>query len=82
MRRRNRTEQRWRWTLAGGALVLAVVVALLEALRRAVRDVDAAVDRVWTAGKRLAQNTQAAHQLHDTKGRTGALRDGLERGAS
>jgi hypothetical protein len=80
--RRGRTEQRWRRTLAGGVVVLAAVGGLLEALRRAVLEVDAAVDRVWTAGKRLAQNTQAAHLLHETKARTATLREELDRGAS
>ena len=75
-------EQSWRATLVGGVVVLAAVGGLLELLRRAVLDVEEAVDRVWTAGKRLAQNTQAAHLLQTTKAQTGALREELERPAS
>lgn len=82
MRAGDRTDRRWRATLAGGAVVLVAVGGLLEALRRAALDVDEAVDGVWSAGKRLAQNTQAAHLLQTTKARTGALRAELERQAS
>ncbi len=77
MNRRDPTEQRWRATLVGGAVVLGAVLCLLEALRRAVLDVEAAVDRVWTTGKGLAQNTQATHLLNATKVRTAAVRDEL-----
>ncbi len=75
--KRDPTEQRWRATLVGGAVVLGAVLCLLEALRRAVLDVEAAVDRVWTTGKGLAQNTQATHLLNATKVRTAAVRDEL-----
>lgn len=70
-------QQRWRATLAAGAIVLAAVVSLLEALRRAVADVEAAVDQVWTAGKQLAQQTQAGHLLQTTKARTRSLLEEL-----
>lgn len=72
------THRPWRATLAGGVVVLVAVGGLLETLRRAAVDVNEAVDGVWTAGKQLAQNTQAAHLLQTTKERTGALRAELE----
>lgn len=62
------TNQTAWWVTLGICLVVALVVwGLLEALRRTVRDVDEAVGRLWTMGKRLAQNTQAAHLLGTTK---------------
>jgi hypothetical protein len=70
-------ELRWGVTLGVGAVVVVTVAGLLEALRRSVADVDAAVDRVWTAGKLVAQNTQAAHQLEGTAARAAALRHQL-----
>ena len=77
MKPANHTEQPWRATLTGGVIVLAAVYGLLEVLRRTVQDVEVAVDQVWTAGKQLAQNTQAAHLLSATRARAGALRDQL-----
>ena len=58
------------WVALGIGLVVAVVVtALLEALRRTVRDIDTGVTGVWTAGKRVAQNTWTAHLFSTTKDR-------------
>lgn len=82
MRRRPTEDARWWATLGGGVVVLAAVGGLLEMLRRSVRDVDRAVADVWTAGKRLAQNTQSAHLLKTTKTRTATLREELERDPS
>lgn len=78
MTRRDPATRWWGVTVAAGAVVLAAVAGLLEALRRSTRDVEVAVDRVWTAGKQLAQQTQAAHLLDVTKARTGALGEALE----
>jgi hypothetical protein len=66
--------RRWRRTLGGGVAVLGVVVALLEALRRSVAEVERSVDGVWTAGKQLAQHTQAAHLLNGTRTHARRLR--------
>ncbi len=77
MTRRDPDEARWAVTLAVGGVVLVTVAGLLEALRRSVVQVDAAVDRVWTAGKLVAQNTQAAHLLDGTAARAAALRHQL-----
>jgi hypothetical protein len=46
--------------------VEVVVWGLLEWLRRTVDDVEEAVEAVWTTGKQVAQNTQAAHVLGGT----------------
>lgn len=70
---------RWRASLVIGLVVALVVWGLLEALRRAAVDVDHAVDDVWTAGKRLAQNTQTAHLLTGTRDGGVALLEELER---
>ena len=74
MTRRDPNEVRWRITLAAGAVTVLAVAGLLETLRRSVGQVDAAVDRVWTAGKLVAQDTQTAHLLQVTAARTAALR--------
>ncbi len=66
-RLRKETIRRWQATLAAGLVVAVVVWALLEWLRRTVKGVEEAVEDVWTAGKRLAQNTQATHLLQTAK---------------
>ena len=71
-------EASWWLTLGMGAVVLVVVWALLELLRRTVDDVDRAVAAVWTMGKRLAQNTQTTHLLQGTKARGAELLEELE----
>ena len=71
--------RRWRISLVVGLLVALVVWGLLEALRRAAVDVERSVEDVWTAGKRLAQNTQAAHLLGGTRDGGVALLEELER---
>ena len=77
MTHRDADEVRWLVTLAGGGVAVLAVAALLEALRRSVSEVDAAVDRLWTAGKLVAQNTQAGHLLTGTTARTAGLRGQL-----
>lgn len=81
-RRRSLTDETvgaWRRTLVAGLVVDVAVWALLEGLRRTVNDVDEAVTDVWTAGKRLAQNTQAAHLLTTTRDRGADLLEEIER---
>jgi hypothetical protein len=75
---RKADELRWLVTLAGGGVAVLAVAGMLETLRRSVVDVDAAVDRLWTAGKLVAQNTQAGHLLRQTTARTATLRDHLK----
>lgn len=65
---------RWRASLAGGAVVLAAVTALLEGVRRSVADVEAGVEDVWAAGQRLAGVTQITHLLDDTVREAAQLR--------
>jgi hypothetical protein len=67
----------WWITLGVGLVVALVVWALLEVLRRTVREVDRAVTAVWTMGKRVAQNTQTTHLLATTKARGVGLLDEL-----
>jgi len=69
----------WRASLAGGLVAAVAVWGLLEALRRAAVDVEESVEAVWTAGKRLAQNTQTAHLLTQTRDGGVALLEELER---
>ncbi|HEY6654458.1 MAG TPA: hypothetical protein VI028_10055 [Solirubrobacterales bacterium] len=60
-------ETAWWVSLAVGLVVALVVWFLLEWLRRTVKEVDRAVDDVWTMGKRVAQNTATTHMLVGTK---------------
>lgn len=60
-------ETAWWVSLAVGLVVALVVWFLLEWLRRTVKEVDRAVDDVWTMGKRVAQNTATTHMLSGTK---------------
>ncbi len=62
------TNQTLWWITLGAGLVVALLVwFLLEWLRRSVREVERAVERVWTMGKRVAQNTSTSHALASTK---------------
>ena len=63
----------WWITLGAGLVVALVVAALLETLRRGVLDVERELNAVWTNGKRVAQNTQAAHVLAATRELGGEL---------
>jgi hypothetical protein len=47
----------WGVSLALGVVVLVVVTVLLELIRRAARGIEAIVGDIWTAGKRVANNT-------------------------
>ena len=68
----------WLITLVVGLVVAVVVWLLLERLRRAVVEVDRAVDGVWTMGKRVAQNTSTTYLLGATKEQGVALLEELE----
>jgi type II secretory pathway component PulF len=71
-------EELWWLTLGIGLIVALVVWALLEVLRRSVNEVEKSVDRVWTMGKRVAQNTSTTYLLTTTKERGGDLLEELE----
>jgi type II secretory pathway component PulF len=73
------TNQTLWWITLGVGLVVALVVwALLELLRRTVKEVDRAVSDVWTMGKRVAQNTQTSYLLNTTKVRGVELLEELQ----
>jgi hypothetical protein len=72
-------ETAWWITLGVGLVVALVVWGLLEALRRTVNQIDEAVDRVWTMGKRVAQNTATTHMLGSTKELGAELLEEVER---
>lgn len=72
----------WKVTLAAGLVVDLVVLGLLEQLRRTVVEIDEGVDTLWTAGQRLAQNTQVAHVLGSVGARGGELLEELDRHAA
>jgi len=69
----------WWITLAVGLVVAVVVWALLEALRRTVKQIDAGVDELWRTGKMVAQNTQTSHLLGATVARGTELVEEVER---
>jgi hypothetical protein len=71
-------EKLWIITLVVGLVVALVVWGLLEWLRRTVVEVDESVTKLWTMGKRLAQNTSTTYLLHTTKERGGDLLEELE----
>lgn len=68
----------WVATLGAGLVVDVAVWGLLEWLRRTVDDVEEAVDAVWTTGKQVAQNTQAAHVLGGTSAAAAQLAGALD----
>ena len=78
MRRDDRNARAWAATLGAGLVVEVAVWGLLEWLRRTVDDVEVAVDAVWTTGKQVAQNTQAAHVLGGTSAAAAGLARALD----
>ncbi len=66
-------ERAWWISLAAGLVVALVVWGLLERLRRAVVGVEQDVTDLWTAGKQVAQQTQAGHQLLTVRARGAEL---------
>lgn len=72
----------WTGSLVAGAVVAGVVWGLLEALRRAVGQVEHGVEGVWAAGQRVAANTQTTHLLLDTARHSATLRSHLDGGRS
>lgn len=69
------------WRLLGAALVAELAVwALLDLIRHQVGiRLDAQVQRVWIAGRKVVQNTQALRSLAVTRRRTADLVEELER---
>jgi hypothetical protein len=56
----------WLYTLVAGVVVLLVVVALLEGLRRAVRGLDKDIWTTWVSGKAVVANTATTYLLKNT----------------
>lgn len=69
----------WWITLAVGLVVALVVWALLEALRRTVKQVEKGVDVLWSSGQGVAQNTQTSYLLGATVARGTELVEEVER---
>lgn len=57
----------WVYTLAAGLVVLIVVLALLEGLRRAVLKLHDDLWQTWVSGKAVVQNTATTYSLKNTR---------------
>jgi uncharacterized membrane protein len=67
----------WVYTLVAGLVVLLVVVALLEGLRRAVRRLDADIWKTWVTGKAVVAHTATTYLLKNTRDSADELVDEL-----
>lgn len=67
----------WWITLAAGFVVLLVVIALLEGLRRAVVALNADIWTTWVNGKAVVKNTAMTYQLKNARDSGGELVDEL-----
>jgi uncharacterized protein HemY len=57
----------WVYTLVAGLIVLLVVVALLEGLRRSVRKLDKDIWTTWVTGKAVVAHTATTYLLKNTR---------------
>jgi hypothetical protein len=57
----------WVYTLAAGFVVLLVVIALLEALRRTVKTLNDDIWTTWVNGKAVVKNTAMTYLLKNTR---------------
>ena len=57
----------WVYTLAAGFVVLLVVIALLEGLRRTVKTLNDDIWTTWVNGKAVVKNTATTYQLKNTR---------------
>jgi uncharacterized membrane protein SpoIIM required for sporulation len=57
----------WMYTLIVGVVVLLVVIALLEGLRRAVLALNDDLWGTWVSGKKVVKNTATTFQLKNTR---------------
>jgi hypothetical protein len=57
----------WSATLVVGLIVLLVVIALLEMLRRTVLKLEGNLWRTWVTGKAVVKNTATTFQLKNTR---------------
>ena len=67
----------WVYTLAAGFVVLLVVIALLEALRRTVKTLNDDIWTTWVNGKAVVKNTATTYQLKNTRDAGEALANEL-----
>jgi len=67
----------WLATLVAGFVVLLVVIALLEGLRRAVLVLNKDIWNTWVSGKAVVKNTAMTYQLKNTRDSGGELVDEL-----
>ena len=63
----------WAGTLVVGFVVLLVVIALLEGLRRAVNTLGDDVWSTWVNGKAVVKNTAMTYSLKNTRDSTNEL---------
>ena len=57
----------WVYTLAAGFVVLLVVIALLEGLRRSVKTLNDDIWTTWVNGKSVVKNTAMTYLLKNTR---------------
>jgi hypothetical protein len=57
----------WSTTLVVGVVVLLVVIALLEGLRRTVRTLNDDLWTTWVTGKAVVKNTATTFQLKNAR---------------
>jgi hypothetical protein len=57
----------WLYTLLAAVVVLLVVIALLEGLRRAVVKLNNDLWTTWVSGKAVVKNTATSYQLKNTR---------------
>jgi hypothetical protein len=67
----------WVATLVAGFVVLLVVIALLEGLRRAVLGLETNIWETWVNGKAVVKNTAMTYLLKNTRGSGEELVDEL-----
>ncbi len=67
----------WVATLIAGFVVLLVVIALLEGLRRAVVALNADIWQTWVNGKAVVKNTATTYLLKNTRDSGNKLVDEL-----
>ena len=60
-------QQAWQYTLIAAVVVLLVVIALLEGLRRACKQLEANLWQTWVNGKAVVKNTATGYSLKNTR---------------
>jgi galactitol-specific phosphotransferase system IIC component len=60
-------QQAWQYTLIAAVVVLLVVIALLEGLRRAVKRLEVDLWQTWVNGKAVVKNTATGYSLKNTR---------------